>query len=320
MTDLLIGTRGSPLALWQANHVRDALTARHRGLSVELKIIRTLGDKALAEPLYASPGKGLFTGEIEGELLAGSITMAVHSLKDLPTDTPAGLCIAAILRREDPADALISKAGPLDAIPAGSKVFTGSLRRQGQLLALRPDLDVLPIRGNVQTRLRKLDESDAAGMILARAGLLRQGLDDRITERFDPVEFLPAAAQGALAVEIRADDDPTRDLLAPLDDAPSRLAVTAERAYLARMGGGCRAPAGAYGRFDGDDDSLTLTAMVCDLRGRMRLRDTIIAPVADDATAAAAGAALGRRMLQRGGAAILAEATRQNLEREGAGS
>jgi hydroxymethylbilane synthase len=299
------------LALWQANYIRDALIAGDPQLQIELKVIKTKGDQALAEPLYGTLDKGLFTTEIEAELLAGSIAMAVHSLKDLPTELPAALCVAAITSRADPADALISKAGPLDALPAGATVLTGSLRRQGQLLSRRPDLKVAPVRGNVQTRLRKLDESDAAATILAAAGLTRAALADRITERFDPTDFLPACGQGALAIEICRDDERTRGILAPLEHAPTRWAVTAERAFLADLGGGCLVPVGAYARFD-DGNTLTLTGMVCDLTGEDLLRDTVAGRADGVDDAEALGRSLGARLRELGCAAILAKVAQQN--------
>jgi len=308
VTEILIGTRRSPLALWQANCVRDALLATDPELQVDLKAIRTAGDKAAAEPLYASRTKGLFTTEIENELRAGSIAIAVHSLKDLPTDPPEGLEIAAILSRADPADVLVSKVGPLAEIPAGATVLTGSPRRRGQLLHRRADLKVSPVRGNVQTRLRKLDESDDAATILAKAGLERLGLDDRITERFTPTEFLPACGQAALAVQIRSDDERVRQIVSALDDRPTRLAVTAERAFLTALGGGCRVPAGAYGRFDAADETMTLTGMVCDPAGEMLLRETVSADVAAVEHAEALGRELAGRMRELGCAAILAKA------------
>jgi len=311
-----IGTRGSPLAMWQAQYVRDRIGEMHPGRTVELKIIKTKGDQAIAAQRYGTLDKGLFTSEIEGELLAGSIDLAVHSLKDLPTDLAEGLHLAAVTVREDPADALVSKAGTLDELPAGATVLTGSLRRRGQLLHRRADLTVVPVRGNVQTRLRKLDESDAHAMILARAGLARCELAGRVTERLDPAEFLPACGQGALAIEVRRDDEAIAGVLSPLEHGPTRCAVTAERAMLTELGGGCQVPVGAYGRFEGDSNVLTVTGMVSSLLGRRRLVETVAGPVVDPAAAEALGRALGQRLRERGGDAILAEIHQRQTESE----
>ncbi len=224
MSSIVIGSRGSPLAMWQANHVRDAIIAGNGNLRVDIKIIKTKGDQALATENFSSLVKGLFTKEIENELLAGSVHLAVHSLKDLPTELADDrLDVAVITKREDPADVLVSKNGLLlDELPAGAEVRTGSLRRKSQLLHKRPDLKVSPVRGNVQTRLGKLDESDSDAMILAAAGLVRCGLSRRITERLDPADFLPACGQGALAIEIKKDEDQLRKILTPLDHNPTR--------------------------------------------------------------------------------------------------
>ena len=311
MKSIVIGTRGSPLAMWQANYIRDAIGANDSSLTVELKIIKTLGDQVLRDQAYGTLDKGLFTTEIENELLAGSISMAVHSLKDLPTELPEDLCLGAIPVREDPADALIAKtARSLAELPAGAKVFTGSLRRRGQLLHLRGDLEVLPVRGNVQTRLRKLDESDVEAMILARAGLVRSDLGDRITERLDPAEFLPACGQGALAIEIRQDNRDMQRILQPLEDLPSRLAVTAERAVLSSLGGGCQVPVGAYGRFS--EGQLILTGMVSSLCGEKLLRETISRPVADESAAVSLGESLADLLRQKGCQEILDEVLEQS--------
>ncbi len=316
MSGFVIGTRGSPLAMWQANYVRDAIIAADSSLTVELKIIKTSGDQALDEQSPAKLDKGLFTTEIENELLAGSISMAVHSLKDLPTELPAGLVVGAIPVREDPADALIAKtAGSLAKLPAGAKVFTGSLRRKGQLLHVRSDLEVLPIRGNVGTRLKKFDESDADAMILACAGLVRIGLGDRITQRLDPAEFLPACGQGALAVEISQDNRDARRILQPLEDTPTRLAVTAERAFLNALGGGCQVPVGAYGRFCPGE--LVLTGMVSSLNGERIFRDTLSQPASDESTAASLGESLASILRQKGCQEILDEVLGQSKPSSG---
>ena len=273
MRRLVIGTRGSELALWQANHVRDALRARGDGLEVTLEIIRTTGEEAVEDPLYHMLDKGLFTRQIEQALLDGRVDLAVHSLKDLPTQLPDGLEIAAVTAREDPADVLVAKDGlTLDRLPEGAAVLTGSLRRRSQLLHLRPDLRVPPVRGNVPTRLRKLAESDAAATIMARAGLVRLALEGHITERLEPTEFLPACGQGALALQVRCGDDGVRELVAPLNDPQTRHAVSAERAFLADLQGGCQVPLGAYAQVADNGTSLRMMGMVASLDGVRLLR------------------------------------------------
>ena len=309
MSEIVIGTRGSSLALWQANHVRSVLEDLHDGLTVRLEIIHTKGDKILEVALHRMLDKGLFTKEIQNALLDGSVDLAVHSLKDLPTQAVPGLSVAAIPPREDPADALIGKdGGGLDAVPQGAEVLTGSLRRRAQLLHQRADLTVSTVRGNVETRLRKLDESDARAIVLARAGLVRLGLADRITARLDPAEFLPACGQGALAIETRADDTSVRELLRPLDDAAARAAVTAERAVLAALEGGCQVPIGAYAYVDGG--TLNLIGMVANLDGTRLLRATGTAPLADDETAAALGQSVADELRGQGCQDILDEVAR----------
>ena len=304
MRRIVIGTRGSELALWQANHVRDALLAAHDGLEVDLEIIHTKGDLVLQTPLHKMLDKGLFTKEIESALLERKVDLAVHSLKDLPTELPGGLALAAIGKREDPADVLIGKTNDtLDSLPRGAGLLTGSLRRAAQVLDARSDLDVRPVRGNVATRLRKLDESDAAAIILARAGLVRLGLADRVTQRLDPERFLPACGQGALGIEIRDGDADVAELLVPLDDAPTRAAVTAERTFLAALGGGCQAPIGAFGRI-AEGRRLILTGMVSSLDGSRLVRQTVTGS-GDDA--AALGRALAEVVCHDGAREILDE-------------
>ncbi len=306
------------MAMWQANHIRDAVLAHDNTLRIELKVIKTSGDRAIKAEFHGSLDKGLFTTEIENELFAGSISMAVHSLKDLPTELPDELVLGAITVREDPADVLICKtADSLNALPIGAKVLTGSLRRRGQLLHLRNDLDVLPVRGNVQTRLRKLDESDAEATILARAGLVRMDLGERITQRLDPIDFLPACGQGALAVEIRQDNRQMHTILEPLEDSQSRLAVTAERSFLASLGGGCQVPVGAYARFSNDNQTLVLTGMISSLCGKKLLRDTVSGCVGDEPSAAALGQSLSDVLSEKGSREILAEVLRQSKPSSG---
>jgi hydroxymethylbilane synthase len=310
----VIGTRGSPLAMWQADHVRRALLEAHPGLKVEIEIIRTTGD-ALPEPSLARiGGKGVFTKEIENALLKRDVDLAVHSLKDLPTQLADGLCLAALLEREDPADALVAREGrTLAQLPAGAKLLTGSFRRQAQLLHRRPDLKIAPMRGNVQTRLSKFDRSDASAMILACAGLARLNLADRITERLDPAAFLPACGQGALAVEVRAEDLRTADLCRPLDDRPTRLATTAERAFLAALGGGCLAPIGAYGRWPDGAEDLALTGMVASPDGSRLVRRTVAGAARESRDAAALGERLAERLRADGAEEILREIARPSM-------
>jgi hydroxymethylbilane synthase len=243
---LRIGTRGSPLALWQAEEVKRRLHLAHPDLddsAVEIVVITTTGDRIRDRALAAAGGKGLFTKEIEESLADGSVDLAVHSMKDMPTVLPDGMEISCLLPREDPRDAFISLvAKSIDDLPAGAVVGTASLRRQSQLLFRRPDLKVVIFRGNVQTRLAKLEAGEAAATFLANAGLTRLGMTDRITALIEPEEMLPAVAQGAIGIEIRSNDEATRARLAPLHDAGTEAAVTAERAMLAALDGSCRTP------------------------------------------------------------------------------
>jgi hydroxymethylbilane synthase len=249
-----IGTRGSPLALAQAAEVRTRLDKAHGpGRHVtDIRVIKTTGDRIQDRPLSEAGGKGLFTKELEEALLAGEIDLAVHSMKDMPTLLPAGLTIACLLPREDVRDAFISrKASSLAALPAGAVVATSSLRRQAQVLHVRPDLKVVPMRGNVETRLRKLEDGVADATLLACAGLRRLGLADRITSAIATDEMLPAVAQGAIGVEMRSGNMLMAELLAPINDEPTALAVTAERAFLARLEGSCRTPIAGLAELDG---------------------------------------------------------------------
>jgi hydroxymethylbilane synthase len=246
---LRIGTRGSPLALVQARAVRDRLAAAlgRPADTIELRIIRTTGDVIVDRPLAEEGGKGLFTKEIEDALLRDDIDLAVHSAKDMPTILPDGLMLAACLEREDPRDVFISgKAGALTDLPPGARVGTASLRRQAIMKRARPDLEVALLRGNVETRLRKLDDGEADAIILALAGLRRLGLETRASRIMSTEEFLPAAGQGAIAVEAREDDVETRRLLAKIDHAATSAAVAAERAFLAVLDGSCKTPIAAH--------------------------------------------------------------------------
>ena len=252
---LRIGSRGSPLALVQAREVQTRL-ARACGFDpaeTEIKVIRTTGDKIQDRPLADAGGKGLFTKEIEEALLAGAIDMAVHSSKDMPTVLPAGLVLSAFLPREDARDALVSRQGKnLRELPAGAVVGTGSLRRQALLKWLRSDLSIVPLRGNVETRLRKVDAGDVDATVLALAGLKRLGLSASVTAVLDVEEFLPAVGQGAIAIETRANDEKTRGLVSAIGDADTAAALATERAFLAVLDGSCRTPIGGHAQVHGE--------------------------------------------------------------------
>jgi hydroxymethylbilane synthase len=244
---LTLGTRPSQLARWQTDFAAAALRAAWPGLQTEIKIYTTRGDRELDRPLPEIGGKGLFTAEIEAALRAGDIDLAVHSLKDLPIAKSDGLTIGAVLERAEAYDVLVSRHGlPLETLPPGSRVGTSSPRRAAQVLATRPDVRIIPLRGNVDTRLRKATTDDYDAVILAAAGLARLGLEGHITQRLSLDVMLPAPAQGALAVQCRADDEATLALLRPIHHQPTWAAVTAERAFLSGLGGGCSAPVAAY--------------------------------------------------------------------------
>ncbi|MDP4200334.1 MAG: hydroxymethylbilane synthase [Bacteroidota bacterium] len=304
---MIIGSRGSDLALWQANHVRDLLLARYPGLKIDIEIIHTMGDKILDSSLSQIGGKGVFTKEIETALLDRSIDIAVHSLKDLPTAIAEDLTIAAIPERAPVEDAFLAKDPNtrLMDLPDGARIATGSLRRKAQLLSKRPDFQIIDIRGNVPTRIRKMLDSNWDGMILASAGLHRLGLTEHMVHAISVEWVLPAVGQGALGIQCRADDPKTIGLLAALDHAATRYAVTAERALLSEMGGGCQVPIGAFGRVIGD--TLELTACVAALTGESVIRGSQSGPVTD---AAHIGAELASILLGQGGRQILDEVFR----------
>ena len=307
---LVIGTRGSPLALIQSKQVADRLRATRDDLDVELRVIQTQGDRLLDTALSRSGGKGFFTKEIEQALLGGQVDLAVHSLKDLPTTLPAGLVIGAVTQRADAADVLVGTGAErnkgleytLPTLPPGATVLTGSLRRRAQLLHRRPDLKVVDVRGNVQTRLAKLDAGEAAALLMAAAGLRRLDLAGRISERLEPAEFLPACGQGALAVEIRENDERVRLLTAPLDDWASRLATAAERAMLAKLGGGCQAPIGGYAQVA--NGRVRLVGMIADLCGVQLYKAQAEGAVENVRNV---GEAVAQELLGMGGADILDE-------------
>ena len=270
----VIGSRGSDLALWQANYVKTSLENLFSDDQFEIKIIHTTGDQVLDTALSKIGDKGLFTRQIEAELIDGRIDLAVHSLKDLQTEQPEGLVIGAVCERETPNDIFISKTGgTLSDLPQGAHVATGSLRRRSQLLHHRPDLKIEEIRGNVPTRLRKFDESDLDGMILAYAGVHRLGLGERISQVVPFEIMLPAVGQGAVAIEIRGDDDRTARAVAKLSHQPTRICITAERAFLRRLEGGCQVPIGAHAMLNGD--TVVLEGIVGSLDGTVVVRERI---------------------------------------------
>ena len=247
MAHLRIGSRGSQLALWQANHIASLL--QQRGHTVSVQVIKTTGDKITDVALAKVGTKGMFTKEIEEALSAGEIDLAVHSLKDLPTDLPSEFVLAAVPAREDARDALLSiHYSTIEELPAGARVGTSSLRRQAQLHAIRADLQIVPLRGNVDTRLRRLDAQEFEAIVLAAAGLTRLGLAGKVRHYFEPVKMCPAAGQGALAIEIRAGDSKITEAISFLDHTETRVAVDCERAALKALGGGCQVPIGAFAR------------------------------------------------------------------------
>jgi hydroxymethylbilane synthase len=301
---LVLGTRGSPLALWQADDVATRLEQANPGLEVELAIIKTEGDRVTDRPFGDMPGRGFFVKEIEEALLERKIDLAVHSLKDLPTEQPERLAIAAVLARHDPRDALLSVAGwAFSEIPPGTIVATGSPRRRSQLLHARPDLGMCLVRGNVDTRIRKLREGQFGAMVLALAGIERLGIRE-VPLRPIPIEIcLPAVGQAAVAVETRKDDVTTRGFVLGLTDATTLQCVLAERAFLSRLGGGCLAPAAAHARIDGG--RIVLDAIVGDPDGRRLLREHAEGGVDDGCRLAED---LADRLLAAGGDAILRDA------------
>ena len=305
MARLNIGSRGSQLALWQANHVA-ALLSEH-GHTVEIEVIKTTGDKITEVALAKVGTKGMFTKEIEEALAAKRVDLAVHSLKDVPTELAPEFELAAIMKREDPRDAFISvKHAALEDLPRGAKVGTSSLRRQCQLKALRPDLEIFPLRGNVDTRLRKLESGEYDAIILAAAGVQRLGLEKHVRSRISADVMCPAVGQGALAIEIRRDDAPTRTLLAFLNDADTRAAIECERALLGSLGGGCQVPIGAYA--EKRAGRLYLRAMVGRPDGSEILREQ-----ADAVDGEKLGREVAQALLRRGGDKILTEVYAQEV-------
>ena len=267
MSKVTIGSRGSPLALWQANWVKDLLLGHHSDLAVDIKIIKTSGDRIQDVPLAKIGGKGLFVKEIEEGLLKREVDFAVHSMKDMPIIFPVNLCIACVTKRENPFDALISRNDiKLDDLPKGAKIGTGSLRRMSQLLYYRPDLNLVPLRGNLETRLKKLETEGLDAIILAAAGLIRLGWKDCITEIIPPEILLPAMGQGAVGIETRKNDVDNQILLADMDDEQTHYALDAERALVSQLEGGCNVPIGSFATLNGDQ--ITLRGLVASLDGK----------------------------------------------------
>ena len=267
MSKVTIGSRGSPLALWQANWVKDLLLGHHSDLAVDIKIIKTSGDRIQDVPLAKIGGKGLFVKEIEEGLLKREVDFAVHSMKDMPIIFPVNLCIACVTKRENPFDALISRNNiKLDDLPKGAKIGTGSLRRMSQLLYYRPDLNLVPLRGNLETRLKKLETEGLDAIILAAAGLIRLGWNNCITEIIPPEILLPAMGQGAVGIETRKNDVDNQILLADMDDEQTHYALDAERALVSQLEGGCNVPIGSFATLN--DDQITLRGLVASLDGK----------------------------------------------------
>jgi len=305
MPNIVIGSRGSQLALWQANWAKTNLERNHPGLSIEIRIITTRGDRIrdVSLPKLGEQGKGLFTKELEDEMLASRIDIAVHSLKDLPTEMTSGLHLAAISEREDVRDALVARSGiaSLADLKPETRVGTSSLRRQSQIKAIRPDLVVEPVRGNVDTRISKVDQGSFDAVILASAGLIRLGHETRITEYLEDDVMLPAAGQGALGIQTRVGDDKVNSIARCLDDSPSRWACTAERAFLKALGGGCLVPIAAHATVEGK--TIRLAGLVASPDGDQIVRGSIVghADKAEDL-----GAALAEDLLSRGADRLLA--------------
>jgi hydroxymethylbilane synthase len=296
-----IGTRGSVLALWQANWVRSQLLQINPQCQVEIVKIKTTGDKILDVPLAQVGGKGLFVKEIETALLEKRVDLAVHSMKDMPAEIPTGLCVGVVPERENPQDVLISRNGrKFDDLPQGARIGSSSLRRGAQVLHARPDMTIHPLRGNLDTRLKKLETEGLDAIILAAAGVRRLGLEDRITEYIPESMMLPAIGQGALSIEIRENDEAIEKLTAPLEHRETRMAVDCERAFLARLEGGCQVPIAGKAKVTGD--RVEMNGMVAELDGSVLIHETVAGPVD---RRVALGEELADRLLERGGKEIL---------------
>ena len=298
-----IGSRGSPLALWQANWIKDQLESRNPDIPVEIVIIKTSGDKIQDVPLAKIGGKGLFVKELEEALLRKDVDFAVHSMKDMPIKFPFALCIASVTKRENPFDALISRNNiKLNDLPKGAKIGTGSLRRASQLLHYRPDLNLIPLRGNVETRIKKLETEGLDAIILATAGLIRLGWGDKISEIISPEILLPAMGQGAVGIEARKHDVDNQILLADMDDENTHLALDAERAVVTQLEGGCNVPIGAFAIIEGHE--MTLRGLVASLDGKTLYKKEL---KGDKVNAVALGNEMGNALLDMGGDKIMHE-------------
>ena len=307
---LRLGTRGSALALWQANWVKATLEKKHPGLTIELSLIKTTGDKILDVPLAKIGGKGLFTKEIDEALLSERIDLAVHSLKDVPFQLPDGIELAAVPEREDGRDAFVSNGPKLHELPSGSTIGTSSLRRQVQLRHRFPALNLKVLRGNVDTRLRKLEAGDYDAIVLAVAGLKRLGYESRITEILNEDIMLPAVAQGALGIVCRTGDSDTQKLLAALEHSTSRLCVTAERGLLRALGGSCQVPIAGKAVIRGD--RLRIEGRIASLDGKQMLSESLEGSISQPAEL---GLALGQKLIEAGASKILAEIAADGSDR-----
>jgi hydroxymethylbilane synthase len=311
LKQLRIGTRASQLALWQANWVKSELEKRYPGMEVTLVKIKTIGDKILDVPLAQVGGKGLFVKEIEEAMLRGEIDIAVHSMKDVPTEFPEGLGLYCITEREDPRDAVISRGTKFADLPNGARIGTSALRRQAQLLKVRPDMEMVIIRGNVETRMKKLETENLDAVILAAAGLKRLGYTDSIVEYLPTDLSLPAIGQGALGIECRLDNDEVKETIAFFNHPATSAAVRAERALLWRCEGGCQVPIAAFGEVTGD--KMTLTGFIASVDGKTSVKDSIAGPASD---AEKLGIALAEKLLAAGGHDILKEVYQREVSRE----
>ena len=310
LKQLRIGTRASQLALWQANWVKAELEQRYPEMEVTLVKIKTMGDKILDVPLAQVGGKGLFVKEIEEAMLRGEIDIAVHSMKDVPTEFPEGLGLHCITEREDPRDAVISRGVTFADLPQGARIGTSALRRQAQLLKVRPDLKMVVIRGNVETRIRKLTDENLDAVILAAAGLNRLGFADQATELLPTDLSLPAIGQGALGIECDLSNEPVKEAIAFFNHPATSYAVRAERALLKRCEGGCQVPIAAFGEVAGDQ--LTLTGFIAAVDGSRSLKESIIGPVE---ACEHLGCELAERLLRNGGKEILEEVYQREIGR-----
>ena len=303
--EITIGTRGSKLALWQANYIKTSLLDKDPSISIKIEIIKTKGDKILDVPLAAVGGKGLFVKEIEEALLDGRIDMAVHSMKDMPAEIPEGLCIGSVPEREDPCDVLISKAGtPLSGLKQGANIGTSSLRRSAQLRHIRPDIHIVPLRGNIDTRIKKLDTENLDAVILAGAGVKRMNYEEKVSERLDFSIMLPAVGQGALCIETRNDDLFISPFAEMLDHQDTHSVVKGERAFLKRLEGSCQVPVAALGRIE--NSVFAIEGLVADLDGRTVIRESLKGPIEG---AEETGIALADKLLDMGAGDILRNLT-----------